>query len=52
MNAIHKALFTVIAFLEGQQEQRRRSFTKQSYCDNKHQHDLYCDAEKPFVANF
>ena len=52
MNAIRKSLFNVIPLLEGHRKPIMQTITTKEHCDTKQPQDFYCDAEKPFIANF
>ncbi len=52
MNAIRKSLLMVMSHLGGPKKTLMLNIITETHCDNKHPYDFYCDAEKPFIANF
>ncbi len=51
MNIAEKSIFNLIEiFRTSKNPIKVRALTKQ-HCEQKHHHDFYCDAEKPFIAN-
>ncbi|GMN06678.1 hypothetical protein MTsPCn5_20670 [Croceitalea sp. MTPC5] len=52
MNTIEIASFNPIGnFMDNDKSADSMLISKKN-CDQKHHGDFYCDAEKPFVANF
>ena len=52
MDATQKSLFNPIGIFRGKRIPTVPTLITNDHCDNKHHHDFYCDAEKPFVTNF
>jgi len=52
MNAIEKSSFSPIENFMSNDKSAASMLILKKNCDQKHQGDFYCDAEKPFVANF
>ncbi|WP_187269513.1 hypothetical protein [Flagellimonas hymeniacidonis] len=52
MNEIEKSIFNLIEIFRTSKKQEAQPIIPQTHCEQKHHHDFYCDAEKPFVKNF
>jgi len=50
MKNIHKSLFNLIEIFGNTNRLETKSINLESHCDQKHHHDFYCDAEKPFIS--
>jgi hypothetical protein len=49
MNAAQKSIFNLIEIFSGSNKPAVQSITAEAHCEQKHHHDFYCDAEKPFI---
>lgn len=52
MNLKHVSIFNLIEIFRGRRTQKRNNILLETHCEQKHLHDFYCDAEKPFIASF
>lgn len=52
MNTLPKSLFNLIQIFSTSHKTVVQTISPQKHCEEKHHHDFYCDAEKPFVTNF
>ncbi|WP_165819345.1 MULTISPECIES: hypothetical protein [Flavobacteriaceae] len=52
MNAIEKSVFNLIEIFRTSKKAEVQTLIPDTHCEQKHHHDFYCDAEKPFVKNF
>ncbi|MEL6977027.1 MAG: hypothetical protein AAGL29_16840 [Bacteroidota bacterium] len=51
MHATEKSIFNLIEIFSSNRKVERDTVLPKTHCDQKHHHDFYCDAEKPFVAS-
>ena len=51
MNIAEKSIFNLIEIFRGTHKTTLQSISAETHCEQKHHHDFYCDAEKPFVTN-
>ena len=51
MNAAQKSIFNLIEIFRGTKRTALQAVTAEKHCEQKHHHDFYCDAEKPFINN-
>ncbi len=51
MNAVQKLLFNLFNNLGFSRKPIVQPISAIEHCTTKQQHDLYCDAEKPFISN-
>ncbi len=49
MNAAQKSIFNLIEIFRSSRKQVVQLITADTHCEQKHHHDFYCDAEKPFI---
>ncbi len=50
MKNIHTSIFNLIEIFGNTKREETKSINLESHCDQKHHHDFYCDAEKPFIG--
>lgn len=50
MNAAQTSIFNLIEIFRGTKKSVKHIATAEKHCEQKHHHDFYCDAEKPFVS--
>lgn len=51
MNIAQQSIFNLIEIFRGSQKATAKLLVAKTHCDQKHHHDFYCDAEKPFISN-
>ncbi|KPM33054.1 Hypothetical protein I595_1481 [Croceitalea dokdonensis DOKDO 023] len=51
MNIAEKSIFNLIEIFRGPYHTDLKIFSATQHCEQKHHHDFYCDAEKPFITN-
>ncbi|MEM7485647.1 MAG: hypothetical protein AAF348_10615 [Bacteroidota bacterium] len=51
MKATEKSIFNLIEIFANHKKQVTPSVMTAAHCEQKHHHDFYCDAEKPFITN-
>ncbi len=51
MKATEKSIFNLIAIFSNHKRQVMSPVISAAHCEQKHHHDFYCDAEKPFITN-
>ncbi|WP_350286597.1 hypothetical protein [uncultured Croceitalea sp.] len=49
MNIAQKSLFNLIEIFRSSQKASSTVLVSETHCEQKHHHDFYCDAEKPFL---
>ncbi|WP_190810193.1 hypothetical protein [Flagellimonas sp. S3867] len=52
MKAKEKSIFNLIEIFRTVKKAAPQPIMSEAHCAQKHHHDFYCDAEKPFVKNF
>lgn len=52
MNIAQQSLFNLIEIFRSSKKTTNQVLVAKAHCEQKHHHDFYCDAEKPFVGNF
>ncbi|WP_179334129.1 hypothetical protein [Winogradskyella costae] len=45
-----KSIFNLIEIFTNSPKKIVNNINTESYCEEKHIHDYYCDAEKPFIS--
>ncbi len=50
MKAQIKSLFNLIEIFRQSKKSNTKQINAKVHCDQKHHHDFYCDAEKPFIS--
>lgn len=50
MNAAQKSIFNLIEIFRSSKRTTNPITVSEAHCEQKHHHDFYCDAEKPFVT--
>ncbi len=50
MKLKHKSIFNLIEIFKGKRRKVLNTITRKTHCEQKHIHDFYCDAEKPFIG--
>lgn len=51
MNIAQQSIFNLIEIFRSSRRIADFELVPESHCEQKHHHDFYCDAEKPFVTN-
>ncbi len=51
MNLNRVSIFNLIEIFRQTKKEEKRTIDVSTHCEQKHHHDFYCDAEKPFVAS-
>ena len=51
MNLKHISIFNLIEIFRGKRKEAINTISPKTYCEQKHIHDYYCDAERPYVAS-
>ncbi|AWX44343.1 hypothetical protein HME9304_01343 [Flagellimonas maritima] len=51
MKALEKSVFNLIEIFASTKKQLAQPAIPADHCEQKHHHDFYCDAEKPFINN-
>ncbi|MEM9362938.1 MAG: hypothetical protein AAGA43_09890 [Bacteroidota bacterium] len=51
MKIAEKSIFNLIEVFGNTRKSDLYTITPKTHCDQRHHHDFYCDAEKPFVSN-
>lgn len=49
MNLKHISIFNLIEIFRGKKQQGFNTISAKTHCEQKHIHDFYCDAERPFI---
>lgn len=49
MSLKHISLFNLIEIFRGKKQVALNTITPKTHCEQKHIHDFYCDAEKPYI---
>ncbi len=52
MKSSEKSIFNLIEIFRKPQKVQVKKVNALEHCEQKHHHDFYCDAEKPFVQTF
>ncbi len=52
MKTAEKSIFNLIEIFGNSRKSELEIISPKTHCEQRHHHDFYCDAEKPFVANF
>ncbi len=52
MNIAQKSIFNLIEIFRSSKRATIQIISNEAHCEQKHHHDFYCDAEKPFVEQF
>ncbi len=50
MNLRHTSIFNLIEIFRKTTKPQRHTISTEAHCEQKHHHDFYCDAEKPFIS--
>ncbi len=50
MTIPHKSIFNLIEIFRSGRKQLISTISPKTHCEQKHVHDFYCDAEKPFLS--
>ena len=45
-----KSIFNLIEIFRHSNKVELKTLHAESHCEQKHHHDYYCDAEKPFIT--
>ena len=45
-----KSIFNLIEIFRQPKKSNIKPINAQTHCEQKHHHDFYCDAEKPFIS--
>ena len=45
-----KSIFNLIEIFRQSNATTPKSINAEAHCEQKHHHDYYCDAEKPFIS--
>lgn len=45
-----KSIFNLIEIFRQSRKLNEKPINAQAHCEQKHHHDFYCDAEKPFIS--
>ncbi|WP_169630330.1 hypothetical protein [Flavobacterium sp. ASW18X] len=48
----YNKLFNLISIFTSARRPEVKELNAVAHCENQYHHDFYCDAEKPFIANF
>ncbi len=51
MKPIEKSIFSLIEIFKGRKTVAVQSAISHNHCEQRHHHDFYCDAEKPFIPS-
>ncbi|MBP1841281.1 hypothetical protein [Formosa algae] len=46
------SIFNLIEIFTNNNKVAVNTISPKTHCEQKHIHDFYCDAEKPFISNF
>ncbi len=49
MNLKHVSIFNLIKIFSNNRKPVLNTITPQTHCEQKHIHDFYCDAERPYL---
>ncbi len=49
MNLKHTSIFNLIEIFRGKSQTILNTVSPKTHCEQKHIHDFYCDAERPFI---
>lgn len=49
MNLKHTSIFNLIEIFKGKRKSIVNTISPKTHCEQKHIHDYYCDAERPYV---
>ncbi len=52
MTTMEKSIFNLIEIFRTSQKPVAQTVTASDHCEQKHHHDFYCNAEKPFVKTY
>lgn len=50
MKINNKSIFNLIEIFARTKRSKTETLNVESHCEQKHHHDFYCDAEKPFIS--
>ncbi|EPR72217.1 hypothetical protein ADIWIN_2717 [Winogradskyella psychrotolerans RS-3] len=50
MTLKNKSIFNLIEIFTNSRKKIVNTINTETHCEQKHIHDFYCDAEKPFVS--
>jgi hypothetical protein len=50
MKAQIKSIFNLIEIFSQPKKATLNTVSPKTHCEEKHHHDFYCDAEKPFIS--
>ena len=50
MNLKHISIFNLIEIFTSRRKKVLKTISPKTHCDQKHIHDYYCDAERPYIA--
>ncbi len=50
MNIKQVSIFNIIEIFRRSKKKEVKALDSSAHCEQKHHHDFYCDAEKPFIA--
>lgn len=51
MKSQEKSIFNLVEIFRTTKRPEIQTISAKTNCEQKHHHDFYCDAEKPFVTN-
>ncbi len=49
MNLKHISIFNLIEIFSSKRQNPINTISPKTHCDQKHIHDYYCDAERPYI---
>lgn len=52
MNIAQKSIFNLIEIFRTSKKSAIQISSADAHCEQKHHHDFYCDAEKPYIEQF
>ncbi|WP_165605768.1 hypothetical protein [Flavivirga aquatica] len=52
MNLKHISIFNLIEIFTFKRRKTLNTITPKTYCEQKHIHDFYCDAERPYLSSY
>ncbi len=51
MKKTQKSIFNLIEIFGRAKSATIKALDSKTHCEEKHHHDFYCDAEKPYISN-
>jgi len=51
MKAPYKSIFNLIEIFRRSPKQITNTIVAETHCEQKHIHDFYCDAERPYIGS-